>query len=161
MPVAGGASGLAREAGARKNASRHREASSVFLAVSLVTNLGPLRVTETFRSLTHIGSANMYAIIADSGKQFKVEEGLQLEIDLRDAKEGDSITFDRVLALSSEAGFKLGQPLVAGATVTAKVLGMVKGEKLVVQKFRRRKNSRRRTGHRQKYTKVVIEKING
>ena len=65
------------------------------------------------------------------------------------------------MALSSEAGFKLGQPVVAGATVTAKVLGMVKGEKLVVQKFRRRKNSRRRTGHRQKYTKVVIEKING
>lgn len=103
----------------------------------------------------------MYAIIADSGKQFKVEAGQRLEIDLRDAKEGDTITFDRVLAVSGEAGFRLGLPLVAGVSVEAKVLGTVKGEKLVVQKFRRRKNSRRRTGHRQKYTAVVIEKIVG
>ncbi|HAN96084.1 MAG TPA: 50S ribosomal protein L21 [Planctomycetaceae bacterium] len=101
----------------------------------------------------------MYAIIADSGKQFKVEEGLTLEIDLRDVAEGDKITFDRVLAVSSEGNFRLGQPTVAGASVQATVVGMVKGPKLVVQKFRRRKNSRRKTGHRQKYTKVVIEKI--
>ena len=103
----------------------------------------------------------MYAIIADSGKQFKVQEGQRLEVDLRDVNEGDTITFERVLAVSNDGGFRLGQPTVSGVSVQAKVLGTVKGEKLVVQKFRRRKNSRRRTGHRQKYTAVVIEKIVG
>ncbi len=88
----------------------------------------------------------MYAIIADSGKQFKVEEGLELEVDLRDANEGDEITFDQVLAVSNGENFQLGQP--------------TKGDKIYIQKFRRRKNSRRRTGHRQQYTKVVINKIN-
>ena len=101
----------------------------------------------------------MYAIIADSGKQFKVEEGLTLEIDLRDVAEGETITFDRVLAVSSEGNFRLGKPTVEGVSVTATVVGMTKGPKLIIQKFRRRKNSRRRTGHRQKFTKVVIEKI--
>ncbi|MEZ6107380.1 MAG: 50S ribosomal protein L21 [Pirellulaceae bacterium] len=103
----------------------------------------------------------MYAIIADSGKQFKVQEGQRLEVDLRDVNEGDTITFERVLAVSNDGGFRIGQPTVSGVSVQAKVLGTVKGEKLVVQKFRRRKNSRRRTGHRQKYTAVVIEKIVG
>lgn len=103
----------------------------------------------------------MYAIIADSGKQFKVEEGLELEVDLREVTEGDEITFDRVLAVSSEEGFQLGKPTVEGASVLATVVGNTKGDKIYVQKFRRRKNSRRRTGHRQQYTKVVINKING
>lgn len=102
----------------------------------------------------------MYAIIADSGKQFKVEEGLELEVDLRDATEGDEITFDQVLAVSNGENFQLGQPTVEGATVSATVLGNTKGDKIYIQKFRRRKNSRRRTGHRQQYTKVVINKIN-
>ncbi len=83
-----------------------------------------------------------------------------LDIDLREVTEGDTITFDRVLAISNDAGFRLGQPTVAGATVTAKVVKEeVKGEKLTVQKFRRRKNSKRRTGHRQKYVRVEIESI--
>lgn len=84
-----------------------------------------------------------------------------MEVDLRDVNEGDTITFERVLAVSNDGGFRIGQPTVSGVSVQAKVLGTVKGEKLVVQKFRRRKNSRRRTGHRQKYTAVVIEKIVG
>jgi len=103
----------------------------------------------------------MYAIIADSGRQYKVEEGLELEVDFRDAEAGSSIDFDQVLALSTESGLKIGKPTVAGAVVTAEVVGETKGEKLTVQKFRRRKNSRRRTGHRQKYTKVRISKITG
>ena len=101
----------------------------------------------------------MYAIIADGAHQYKVEAGQMLEIDFREANPGDQITFDRVLAISSDAGFQLGKPTVAGATVTAKVIGDTKGEKLTVQKFRRRKNSRRRTGHRQKYVKVQINAI--
>ena len=102
----------------------------------------------------------MYAIIADSGKQFKVEEGLELEVDLKQVDDGQEITFERVLAVSSDDGFQLGQPTVEGASVSATVVGTTKGDKIYIQKFRRRKNSRRRTGHRQKYTKVVINEIN-
>lgn len=102
----------------------------------------------------------MYAIIADGGRQYKVEEGQTLEIDLREANPGDAITFDRVLAVGGgDGGFKLGTPEVSGASVSAKVLDQTKGDKIYVQKFRRRKNSKRRTGHRQKYTRVRIEKI--
>jgi len=101
----------------------------------------------------------MYAIIADSGRQFKVEEGQTLEVDLREANPGDSITFDRVLAVGGDGDFRLGTPEVDGASVSAKVLDQTKGDKIYVQKFRRRKNSKRRTGHRQKYTRVRIEKI--
>jgi len=101
----------------------------------------------------------MYAIIADGGRQYKVEEGQFLEIDFREAKEGEKLTFDRVLAVSTDSGFKLGKPTVSGAKVSAKVIGETQGDKVYVQKFRRRKNSKRRTGHRQKYVKVLIESI--
>ena len=102
----------------------------------------------------------MYAIIKDSGKQFKVEEGQQLEVDFRDAEPGSKIEFDTVLALSNDDGLKFGTPTLDGASVTAEVVEAVAGPKLTVVKFRRRKNSKRKTGHRQKYTKVRIEKIN-
>ena len=101
----------------------------------------------------------MYAIIADGGRQHKVEEGQTLEVDLRQVNPGDQITFDRVLAIGGDEGFKLGTPEVSGASVTAKVIDQSKGNKVFVQKFRRRKNSKRRTGHRQKYKRVRIEKI--
>ena len=101
----------------------------------------------------------MYAIIADSGRQFKVEEGQEVDGDLRDAEAGSTITFDQVLAVSGDDGVKIGKPTVDGASVTAEVLGEVKGKKIYVQKFRRRKNSRRRTGHRQHYPTLRIESI--
>ncbi|MEM7453286.1 MAG: 50S ribosomal protein L21 [Planctomycetota bacterium] len=101
----------------------------------------------------------MYAIIADGGRQYKVEQGQTLEIDYREAEAGSTITFDKVLAVGGDEGFKLGQPTVSGASVTASVIGDTKGQKIFVQKFRRRKNSKRRTGHRQKYTQVKIESI--
>jgi large subunit ribosomal protein L21 len=101
----------------------------------------------------------MYAIIEDGSRQLKVEEGQELDIDFRDLPAGEGITFDRVLAVRDEAGLKLGRPALSGAAVTAKVVSVVQGPKLVVQKFRRRKNYRRRTGHRQLHTRVVIEKI--
>lgn len=103
----------------------------------------------------------MYAIISDGGRQFRVEEGQELEIDFREAAKGDALKFDRVLAVSGESGLKLGSPVVDGASVTAEVLGIEQGEKLVVQKLRRRKNSRRKTGHRQLYTRIRIGKIDG
>ena len=101
----------------------------------------------------------MYAIIEDGGRQYKVEEGQTLEVDLRDANPGEEIRFERVLAIGGNDDFKLGTPEVSGAAVTAKVLDQTKGDKIYVQKFRRRKNSKRRTGHRQRYTRVRIEKI--
>jgi large subunit ribosomal protein L21 len=103
----------------------------------------------------------MYAIIADSGKQFKVEAGQRVRIDYRDAKVGDAITFDRVLAVRDESGLKLGRPVLKGASVSAEVVAVTQGPKLVVQRLRRRKNSRRKTGHRQIYTEVQIGSING
>ena len=101
----------------------------------------------------------MYAIISEGGHQFRVEEGQELDIDLRDASVGDQVKFDRVLACRDDAEFKIGQPLLEGASVTAEVLAVVQGPKLVVQKARRRKTYRRKTGHRQLFTRVKIGKI--
>ena len=101
----------------------------------------------------------MYAIIKDGGRQYKVIEGQELVIDYRDASSGDAVEFDQVLAFSNGSQLSLGEPALAGAKVSAKVLGVLQGPKLTVQKFRRRKTYRRRTGHRQLFTKVKIEKI--
>ena len=102
----------------------------------------------------------MYAIIDDGGKQYKVEEGQLLDIDYRaDAEAGAELTFDKVLAVAGDGGLKIGKPEVSGASVVATVIAQTQGDKIYVQKFRRRKNSKRRTGHRQKYTTVKISKI--
>lgn len=101
----------------------------------------------------------MYAIIRDGGRQYKVEEGQELVIDYRSARTGEAVTFDQVLACGGDAP-RVGQPLLAGVSVEAEVLGPVQGPKLVVQKMRRRKTFRRKNGHRQLNTKVRIKKIN-
>jgi large subunit ribosomal protein L21 len=103
----------------------------------------------------------MYAIIKDGGRQYKVTEGLELDLDYRDVPSGESLTFDSVLAVSGGEGIKLGEPLVSGASVEAEVIGPRKGEKVIIQKFNRRKTYRRRNGHRQLHTRVKISKING
>jgi len=102
----------------------------------------------------------MYAIISEGGRQFKIEEGQELDIDYRDLPPGEQVTFDRVLAgRDDDSELKVGQPVLEGASVTAEVLSVAQGPKLVIQKARRRKNSRRKTGHRQLYTRVKINKI--
>lgn len=104
----------------------------------------------------------MYAIISDGGRQLKVTQGEELLVDYRDVPAGQSVTFDRVLAVSDGSGdLKLGAPTVAGASVVAEVIGPEKGPKLVVQKLRRRKTYRRKTGHRSVCTKVRISSIKG
>lgn len=103
----------------------------------------------------------MYAIIVDGGRQYRVEPGMEVDVDYRDIPQGESITFEKVLAVSGDEGLKLGAPTVSGATVTASVIGPARDKKVYIQKFRRRKNSRRRTGHRQIHTRVRIEKIAG
>ena len=104
-------------------------------------------------------NTTMYAIISDSGRQYTVREGDVLRVDYRDVEKGSAIDFDIVLAVSDDSGLTVGTPTVEGAKVSAEVLGPEMGKKLIVQKFRRRKNSRRKTGHRQLYTRVRIEKI--
>lgn len=103
-----------------------------------------------------------YAIVEDSGTQFKVESGDRLEIDLRPLAEGaTSLTFDKILLVSNDSGVKIGQPVVAGATVTAKIIGEMKADKIFVERFTRRKGFHRRVGHRQRYIGIQIESING
>lgn len=102
----------------------------------------------------------MYAIIADGGRQLKVEEGQELDLAYRDVAKGEKLTLDRVLALGGTDDVKLGAPTVEGASVTAEIVGISQGPKVEVQKIRRRKNSRRHTGHRAMFTRVKIEKIN-
>ena len=101
----------------------------------------------------------MYAIIEACGHQLKVEEGQEIQVDYQDIAAGETITFDKVLAYSDDDGLKVGQPTLEAGSVTAIVIGGEKGPKLTVQKFRRRKNSKTKPGHRQLYTKVKIEKI--
>ncbi|BAU27005.1 LSU ribosomal protein L21P [Aneurinibacillus soli] len=102
----------------------------------------------------------MYAIIETGGKQYKVEQGTELYIEKLETAEGETVTFDKVLLVAGENGVKAGAPLVAGATVTAKVERHGKGQKIIVYKYKAKKNYRRKQGHRQPYTKVVIEAIN-
>ena len=102
----------------------------------------------------------MYAIVAADGRQYKVQTGDEIQVDLREgANVGDQITLERVLLVSGPAGVSVGKPLVAGASVAAEILAQEKGEKIYIQKMRRRKNFRKRTGHRQKYTRVKIGAI--
>ena len=103
----------------------------------------------------------MYAIIVDGGRQYRVEPGMEVDVDYRDVPQGESLTFEKVLAVSGDDGLQLGSPTVDGASVTASIIGPKMDKNIYVQKFRRRKNSRRRTGHRQMHTRVRIEKIAG
>lgn len=104
----------------------------------------------------------MFAIIQDGGRQYRVETGLKFRVDYRsDVEAGGKVTFDQVLLANGGAGSVIGKPLVDGATVEAEVVvAEDKGPKLEVQKIRRRKNSRRHTGHRQKHTSVLVTAIN-
>ena len=102
----------------------------------------------------------MYAIIDDSGRQFRVTSGDRIRID-REVDEGTkSVTFDRVLLVGGAGDAKVGSPLLKGATVTADVLGAIKGPKVYTVKYRRRKGFHKKIGHRQKYTEVKITGIN-
>ncbi len=102
----------------------------------------------------------MYAIIETGGKQYKVAEGDVIFVEKLDAEVEATYTFDKVLAVGGDET-KIGAPVVEGASVTAKVLKQGKDKKVIVFKYKPKKNYRRKQGHRQPYTKVQIEKING
>ena len=101
----------------------------------------------------------MFAVIETGGKQYKVSEGDTIFVEKLDVAEGDKITFDKVLAVASDAGVKTGAPLVEGAPVTASVVKNGKAKKIYVMTYKSKKNEKRKMGHRQPYTKVQIEKI--
>jgi len=105
------------------------------------------------------GAAHEYAIVVDGGRQYRVMAGQELEIDFRHLPAGGEVVFDDVLAVSKAGKLTLGKPKVKGAKVKAEVLGLVQGEKIYVQKFKRRKNYRRRTGHRALATKIRVSSI--
>ena len=103
----------------------------------------------------------MYAVIQTGGKQYRVEPGKTIMVETLAGDAGAKVVFDQVLLVSSGDGgnVSVGKPLVAGAKVTGEIVEQTRGDKLVVFKFRRRKNYVRRTGHRQELTAVKIESI--
>jgi len=101
-----------------------------------------------------------YVVFADGGRQYRVAEGETLDVDYRDGlEEGAELNFDRVLAVSDGKELRFETPVLEGLSLSATVVKQTQVEKLYIQKFRRRKNSRRRTGHRQKYTRIQIGKV--
>jgi large subunit ribosomal protein L21 len=102
---------------------------------------------------------SIYAVIETGGKQYKVAAGDTVYVERLPVKEGGAVTFDRVLMVSDGSKPRLGQPLLKGAKVTGQVVEHGRGPKLIVYKFRRRKNYRRKTGHRQDYTAVQVKDV--
>ncbi len=103
----------------------------------------------------------MFAVIETGGKQYKVSEGDVVFIEKLEVNEGETVTFDKVLALQLSDSFSCGAPYVKGATVTANVVKNGKGKKIHVLKYKAKKNEKKKIGHRQPYTKVQIVSING
>jgi large subunit ribosomal protein L21 len=103
----------------------------------------------------------MYAIIETGGNQYRVQEGDTLFVEKLTANEGEVVEFDKVLALSKEGQLTVGTPSVDGAKVSATVVKNGKAPKVIVFKYKAKKDYRKKQGHRQPYTQVKIEKING
>jgi large subunit ribosomal protein L21 len=104
----------------------------------------------------------MYAVVDDRNQQYRVQPGDRIKIHLRNGvAEGETVTFDKVCCVGGEGKGRVGTPFVQGVSVTGKVVRQMKGPKVVICKFRKRKNSRRRTGFRARFTEIQIEAING
>jgi len=101
----------------------------------------------------------MYAVIETGGKQYKVAEGDVIQVELLEAEDGSTVTFEKVLMVAEGEQVQVGNPVLARAQVTAKVLGEERGPKVIHFHYRRRKDSRNKRGHRQDYHRVRIEKI--
>ena len=103
----------------------------------------------------------MYAIVEINGQQFKAEQGKKLFINhIREAEEGQTVEFDKVLLVDNEGAVTVGTPTVEGAKVVCEVINpLVKGDKVIVFKMKRRKDYRKKNGHRQQYTQVEIKSV--
>ena len=102
----------------------------------------------------------MYAVIKTGGKQYRVAQGDQLRVEKLPGNVGDTVTFGEVLLVGGDS-LKVGRPLVSGAKVEAKIVAQDRAKKIIVFKFRRRKNYRRKNGHRQPFTALQITGITG
>ena len=102
----------------------------------------------------------MYAIVETDGKQYKLEEGRYVDIELLDAKENDKVTFDKIVMLVNGKKSKVGQPYVEGALVEGSIVKNDKAKKIIVFKQRPKKGYRKKQGHRQQFSRVMINKIN-
>lgn len=102
----------------------------------------------------------MFAIVNIAGQQFKVIEGQELFVHRLDSNEGDSVSFDEVLLVSTDSTTSIGTPSISSASVKATVLGDQKGDKVIVFKKKRRKGYKVKNGHRQSFTKIKIDSIN-
>lgn len=101
----------------------------------------------------------MHAVIRTKGKQFRVASGDEIRFPLMEAEAGERVTFEDVLSVEKDDGIKVGTPLVQGAKVTGTVLGHGKDKKILIWKHKRRKNYKKKQGHRQDFTRVVIDDI--
>lgn len=101
----------------------------------------------------------MYAIIKTGGKQYKVEEGQIIKVEKLPAAEGEKVEFDKVLSLKNDDGIKFGRPFVEGARVKGKIIENDRDKKIIVFKYKPKKRYRKKMGHRQPYSKVLVENI--
>jgi len=102
----------------------------------------------------------VYAIIETGGKQFRVQEGDTLYVEKLNNEPGETVEINKVLAVQKDDQLKLGSPLLDGATVQLKVVRHGRGKKIIIFKYKAKKNYRRKKGHRQSFTQVTVEKIN-
>ena len=103
----------------------------------------------------------MYAVIETGGKQYRVQEGDKFRVERLEGEAGSEVVFDKVLMVGGDDGVRIGKPYVEGASVRAEVVDQARAGKVLVFKYKSKKNYRRMRGHRQYYTEVVIHGING
>lgn len=103
----------------------------------------------------------MYAVVATGGKQYKVTEGLTLRVEKLEGDAGASVNLDKVLMIADGSDVKIGTPYLDGSNVTATIVAQGRAKKVEIMKFKRRKHSQKRTGHRQYYTEIEITGIAG
>jgi large subunit ribosomal protein L21 len=117
-------------------------------------------IQQTTKEETAKSAGTRYAIITTGGKQYRVSVGDVITVERLDAEVGSSITIDQVLMIGGDGATQIGTPVVEGATISADVVDALRGEKIVVFKYKPKKRYRRRTGHRQALTRLAITAIN-
>jgi large subunit ribosomal protein L21 len=118
-----------------------------------------MTATDATSAQVETSPAGPYAIVAASGQQFWLQPNRYVDLDRLDAEEGSTVTLDTVLLVKDSKGATLGQPFVTGATVELKVMAHRRGPKLIVYKMRPKKKTRRKNGHRQELTRVMVQSI--
>lgn len=103
----------------------------------------------------------MYAVIETGGKQYRIQEGDVIYVEKLNGNEGEEVKFDKVLLVSKDGNIEVGRPYLDGASVAGKIVEQGKGKKIIVFKYKSKKDYRKKQGHRQPYTKIEIQKING